>query len=169
MTIRHLVATLMIAIAAQTGFLMMTPMAQAGSYQSNGTYAGTPSPAVAGLFAAFPNGGDGLSDGIRTLLLANPELADDIAYLASQGSVAQQSAAATGMAQAFLVLTQRGNTAGASLLVGAAQRSGISTIQNALNAAVGTSTVYAGQSGNPVTGQANCRTPVSPAAPTTCQ
>jgi hypothetical protein len=159
----------LIAMLALIGSLVAQPAAQAGSFQADGSYSGTPSATVAALFAANTNGGDGLVDAVRTLLLANPELADDVAYLASRAPPAQQAAAAAGMAQAFIVLTQRGDSPGAARIVSAAQRSGNAVIQTVLTNALGRSTVYADQSGNPVTGKSNCRPPVSPSAPTTCQ
>lgn len=159
---------ILIAILMLGGLHSTIPVAQAGSFQADGSYAGAPSAAVAALFAANPNGGDGLVNAIRTLLLANPELADDVAYLASRGSAAQQDAAAAGMAQAFTVLTQRGNATGAARIVSAAQLSGNSIIQTAMIGAVGRTTVYADQSTNPVTGKTNCQSPVSAAAPPPC-
>lgn len=167
-TSRHARAA-MTAIVTLFALLVIQPAAQAGSFQADGRYSGTPSAAVAALFAGNPNGGDGLADAVRALLIANPDLADDVAYLASRGTAAQQAAAAAGMAQAFIVLSHRGNTSGATRIVSAAQRSGSPIIQTALTNALGRSAVFADQSGNPVTGKSNCRPPVSPSAPTTCQ
>jgi len=144
------------------------PPANAGSYQADGTYTGTPAASVTALFAAYPNGGDGLIDAVRELLIANPGLADDVAYLASRAAPGPRADAAAGMAQAFLTLTHRGNTNGAAQIVSAAQLSGSPVLQTAVATAVGNMTVYGGQSSNPVTGQSNCR-PVSQAAPATCQ
>lgn len=149
--------------------LAMAPGASAGTYQADGSYTGTPSADVTAIFAAYPNGGDGLIDAIRELLIANPGLADDIAYVASRASPSQQADAGTGMAQAFTALTHGGNISGASRIVSAAQHSGNSIIQTAVGTAVSGIAVFADQSGNPVTGKSNCRPPVSPSAPTTCQ
>jgi len=158
-----------LATLALLASLAIDPAAKAGTFQPDGSYAGTPSAAATALFAANPNGGDGLTAAVRTLLISNPELADDVAYLAARGSPGQQSAAAAGMAQAFIVLTHRGNTNGAARIVSAAQLSGSIIIQTAVTAVLGRSTAFAEQSGNPVTGKSNCRPPVSPSAPTTCQ
>ena len=157
------------AILALLASLTIDPAARAGTFQSDGSFAGTPSAAATALFAANPNGGDNLTAAIRTLLIANPELADDVAYLASRGSPGQQTAAAAGMAQAFTVLTNRGNANGAARIVGAAQLSGSTIIQTAVTNVLGRSTVYADQSVNPVTGKIDCRPAVSASAPTACQ
>lgn len=143
--------------------------ASAGTYQPDGSYSGSPAPSVVAVFNAFPNGGEGLLNAVRELLIANPELADDVAYLATQGAPGQRADAAAGMAQAFLTLSHSGNTNGAARIVSAAQLSGNPVIQTAVAGVVGNVTVYGAQTGNPVTGQSNCRVPVSPAAPTTCQ
>jgi len=165
---RCLRRAILTAILMLTGVHGAMPAAQAGTFQADGSFAGAPSGAVVALFAANPNGGDGLVDAIRTLLTANPELADDVAYVASRGTAAQQAAAGAGMAQAFTVLTQRGNAHGASRMVSAAQLSGNPLIQAAMVGAVGRTVVYAGQSTNPVTGKTNCQSPVSAAAPPPC-
>lgn len=143
--------------------------AKAGTYQADGTYAGTPSASVTALFAAYPNGGDGLVGAIRSLLIANPELADDVAYLASRASPVVRADAAAGMSQAFIALNNSGNANGAARIVSAAQRSNDAVIQTALTNAVGRTAAFADQSVNPATGKSNCRPPVSPSAPTTCQ
>lgn len=160
---------LLIAILALFCWSAAPLTASAGSYQADGAYSGTPAASVAALFNAFPNGGDGLVNGIRDLLTANPALADDVAYLATRGAANQRNDAAAGMAQAFLTLAHRGNTNGAAQIVNAAQLSGNPVIQTAMAAAVGDTTIEASRYGNPLTGQANCRPPVSQAAPTTCQ
>lgn len=142
--------------------------ASAGTYQADGTYSGTPAASVVALFTAFPNGGDGFVNGIRELLIANPALADDVAYLATRGAAGQGGDAAAGMAQAFLTLSHSGNTNGAALIVNAAQLSGNPVVQTAVAGAVGNTTIETNRYGNPV-GQTNCRPQVSQAAPTTCQ
>jgi hypothetical protein len=139
--------------------------ATAGSYQSAGVYVGSPSPAVTRIFAAFPAGGDGLVAAIRTLLIANPELADDVAYVASRSSAAQKEAAAAGMAEAFIALANQGNTTGAGLIVSAASLSGDPVLQLALSSAVALTTGFtAFPGGNPAA--ANCS--VSRSTPTQC-
>lgn len=159
---------LLIALLALVFWSAAPHPAGAGSYQADGTYSGTPAASVTALFNAFPDGGDGLVNAVRELLIANPSLADDVAYLASRAAPGPRADAAAGMAQAFLTLTHRGNTNGAAQIVSAAQFSGSPVIQTAVAHVVGNITVYGNQSGNPVTGQNNCR-PVSPAAPVTCQ
>jgi hypothetical protein len=111
--------------------------APAGSYQSDGTYTGTPSPAVTALFAANPNGGDALMAAIRDLLISNPGLADDVAFVASRANAAQRFAAAAGMAQAYTALINRGDSNGAGRIVTAAQLSGSPVLQAAVTRAVG--------------------------------
>jgi hypothetical protein len=149
-------------------------MAPAGTYQADGAYQGSPSPAVSRLLAAYPSGGDALVAALRELLLADPTLADDVAYLGARSGGGQQLAAADALAQALIVLTSRGNTFGAGRIVTAAQYSGNATIQTAVNAAVATavgSTFFT----DTKSAQANCTTSgsntVSPARPatTTCQ
>jgi hypothetical protein len=147
-------------------------LATAGSYQGDGAYTGTPSPAVTALFAAFPNGGDGLMAALRDLLINNPDLADDVAYVGSRSNAEQQSAAGAALAQAFTALINRGDNSGAARIVSAAQRSGSPVIQAAVTSAVGR-TIGANpnldQSGT--TTRSSCTTQtVSPAGPTTtCQ
>ncbi|MDO9411054.1 MAG: hypothetical protein Q7T81_00575 [Pseudolabrys sp.] len=111
--------------------------APAGSYQGDGTYTGTPSPVVTALFAAFPNGGDGLMAALRDLIIRNPALADDVAYVGSRSNAAQQAAAGAGMAQAYTALINRGDSNAASRVVSAAQQSASSPIQSAMTRAVG--------------------------------
>ncbi|MDB5534680.1 MAG: hypothetical protein JWO28_2995 [Hyphomicrobiales bacterium] len=163
---------ILVAMAAAFCLFGALP-AFAGSYQSDGTYQGSPSSAVTALFASHPNGDDALVAALRELLLRDPTLADDIAYSGSRANAAQQQAAAAALAQALIVLTARGNTFGAGRIVSAAQFSGNTTIQTAVAAAVATAVGSNTQQQNPST-QANCtRTggnTVSPASPTTtCQ
>jgi hypothetical protein len=163
---------MLVAMLAAFCLLGSLSMAPAGTYQADGTYQGSPSAAVSQLFAAYPSGGDALVAALRELLLADPTLADDVAYLGARSGGGQQSAAADALAQALIVLTSRGNTFGVGRIVAAAQYSGNITIQTAVNSAVATavgSTFYA------KSGQTNCTTTggstVSPARPpiTTCQ
>jgi len=152
--------------------LSAAPLATAGSYQGDGTYSGSPSPAVTALFAANPNGGDGLMAALRDLLINNPALADDVAYVGSRSNAEQQSAAAGALAQAFTALVNRGDNGGAARIVSAAQRSGSPVIQAAVTRAVG-GTIGANPNLNPngTTTRSSCTTQtVSPAGPTTtCQ
>ena len=144
--------------------------ATAGSYQGNGIYAGTPSPAVTAMFAAYPNGGDALVAAIRDLLIANPALADDVAYVGSGGNAGQQLAAGAGLAQAYTVLINRGDNDGAGRIVGVAQQSTSPTIQTAVTRAIG-STIGANSyqyNGTTIT-STNCSQPISPSQPSTCQ
>ncbi len=129
---------IIVAIFAAFCMLGFISNTLAGTYQSNGSYVGTPSPVITAAFAAFPNGGDGLVDAIRQLLINNPALADDVAFVASRGNAAQQTAAAAGMAQAVIVMSTRGNDSGIALVTRAAQLSGNAAIQTAVLEAVGT-------------------------------
>ncbi len=146
--------------------------AMAGRYLSNGTYTGTPRPAVAALFARFPNGGQGLTDAITQLLIGNASLAADVVFVASKGNTAQQLAAGTGMGQAQAALSATGNPGAAALIGQAGLFGGNSTIQSAANAASGIGSGSAGfsfsstePSSNPLTGAGqNCAT-VSPSRP----
>lgn len=157
---------IMAMIFAAFCMLSAVPQASAGSYQSTGVYVGTPSPAVTGLFAAYPNGGDGLIAAIRELLISNPSLADDVAFVATRSNAAQKQAAADGMAEAFITLANRGDTGGAGQIVSAASLSGDAVLQLALSSAIGTTTGFtAFPSGNPLA--ASCS--VSPSRPTNCQ
>ncbi|MCF8475958.1 MAG: hypothetical protein K9G60_02950 [Pseudolabrys sp.] len=149
--------------------------ANAGAYQGDGAYVGSPSPAVTALFAAFPNGGDGLVAGLRALMIDDPTLADDVAFVGAQSNAAQQAAAGDGMAQAVIALVGRGNNVGVARIVNAAQRSGASVIQIAVtNAVGGTIGLNSFQSTNANSGT-TCTTtggtvsPAGPTATTTCQ
>ena len=139
----------------------------AGSYQGTGNYVGSPSPQVTAIFAAFPGGGPGLTDAIRSLLLLNPDLADDVAFVASSASAAQQQAAANGMAEAVITFMARGNSSAASAIITAATSSGNATValivSNAVASGNGGDHLYTQEAnGNPVT--TSCTT-VSPTAP----
>lgn len=141
--------------------------ANAGSYQGAGNYVGTPSSAVTSLFNQFPGGGDGLVAAIRDLLIANPGLADDVAFVASRSSGPQQDAAGAGMAQAFIVLAAQGNTSGMGAIVTAAQFSGNTVLSTAVTSAqvsvAGSANLYGnGSNTNPST--VSCTT-VSPTTP----
>ena len=170
----------MILVVIFTAFCMLgsVSISAAGTYQSNGQYTGTPSTAVTAAFAAYPNGGDGLVTALLNLLLNDPTLADDIAWVASRprpvASDGQQSAAAAALAQAFIVLTNKGDTTGAGRITVASTLSGNPVLQTAVLAAVAAtqgSNPY--QSSNPaVTTNARCTTTpadntVSPARPGT--
>lgn len=166
---------ILVAIIAGFCAFGLGSRASAGSYQSDGAYVGSPSPAVTALFAAFPNGGDGLVAGLRALMIDDPALADDVAFVGAQSNAAQQSAAGDGMAQALITLVGRGNNAGAAHIVSAAQRSGASVIQIAVtNAVGGTIGLNSFQSTNANSGT-TCTTtggtvsPAGPTATTTCQ
>lgn len=134
---RALLAPLLAPLLALFLMCAHMPVTMAGSYQGDGTYTGAPSPAVTALFAAFPDGGDGLVNAIRDLLIANPNLADDVAFVASRGTAAQQLAAGAGMAQAYTALINRGDNGSAVRIVSAAQQSGSPAIQTAMTRAVG--------------------------------
>lgn len=148
--------------------------ARAGTYQADGTYSGTPSAAVTAAFAANPNGGDALVAALRDLVIANPALADDVAYVGSRSNAAQQAAAGAGLAQAYTTLVNRGDNGGASRIVSAAQQSASTVIQTAVTRAVG-STIGSNtfQSRDGSTTSSSCTTQgntVSGAQPTTtCQ
>jgi hypothetical protein len=160
---------LIVMLAASSLFGTMS-LGYAGTYQGDGTYQGSPSAAVTRVFASYPGGGDALISALRELLLADPSLADDVAYVGARSGEVLKSAAADALAQALIVLTSRGNTFGAGRIVNAAQLSGDSVMQTAVSSAVATavgSNFYPGA--NPST-QANCAPPVSPSRPTTnCQ
>lgn len=166
----------MILAAMLAAFCLLGSMSQAsaGVYQADGSYQGAPSPAVSRLFAAYPAGGDALAAALRELVLSDPTLADDVAFLGGRGAPGQQSAAADALAQALIVLTSRGNTFGAGRIVAAAQFSGNTLIQTAVFAAVATA-VGTNFYQDTKSAQANCTTTggntVSPARPatTTCQ
>ena len=139
----------------------------AGSYQGAGNYVGSPSPQVTAIFAAFPAGGEGLTNAIRELLINNPGLADDVAFVASNAGPAQQIAAANGMAQAVMVLLARGNSSGGTAIVTAATSSGnavLSTIVTAsggLNS--GSAQLYGSDTNsNPATASCTTTSPTTP-------
>ncbi len=171
--------TILVAIFAVVCVLGPVSRAPAGTYQSAGSYVGSPGAPVSRLFAAFPNGGDDLVTAIRQLLINNPSLADDVVFLASRGNAAQQQAAADGMAQGLIVLTSRGDNYGAGIIVSAAQLGGIPVIQQTVLAAAATAiSSSAAEEIKPPQTAANCMTTttaptVSPARPatttTTCQ
>lgn len=150
---------ILVAIFAAFCMLGSVPMAGAGTYQATGVYVGTPSPAVTRIFAAFPNGGDGLVAAIRDLLIADPSLADDVAFVASRANEAQKAAAAAGMAQAVIALNLFGNNTGVAMIANAAQLSGDPLLQTTVLAAVGganaPANLYAGPNSNPVISQCN--------------
>lgn len=137
MTMRAVLVPVLVPLLALFCLFGAVTTAPAGSYQGDGAYAGTPSPAVTALFAANPNGGDALMAAIRNLVISNPALADDVAYVASRANAAQQSAAAAGMAQAYTALINRGDSNGAARIVTAAQQSGSPVLQTAVTRAVG--------------------------------
>ena len=159
----------MIAVACLFGALRP---ATAGTYQPGGGYAGTPSPAVTALFAAYPDGGDGLVSAIRQLIIQDSTLADDVAYVGSRGNFGQQSAAGAGLSQALTVLVNRGDNLGARRIANAAQQSGSPTIRTAVLTAIGTHVFITYQ--NNSSADQKCTTTsnnqVSPAQPSsTCQ
>lgn len=165
--------TILVAMLAAFCLLGSMSMASAGTYQADGSYQGSPSPAVSRLFAAYPAGGDALVAALRELILSDPTLADDVAFLGGRGAPGQQSAAADALAQALIVLTARGNTFGAGRIVTAAQFSGNTLIQTAVFAAVATavgSNVYLDTKSAQACTTTGGNT-VSPARPptTTCQ
>jgi hypothetical protein len=143
-------------------------VASAGQYTGPGQYVGQPSPVVVALFAQFPQGGDGLVNAVRELLISNPELADDVAFVASRGSVGQQVAAAIGMAQAYDVFVMRGNGRAAAIIAKAGQDSTSPIIQTQILNAAGTSngggTLYEGRQINSNPNTVACQT-VSPTDP----
>lgn len=156
---------MIVLIAALCAFGAVS-RADAGSYQGTGNYVGSPSSQVTAIFAAYPGGGAGLTDAIRELLINNPGLADDVAYVASNANPDQQQAAAFGMAQAVLTLMARGNNSGATAIVTAATLSGNTTIATIVSNAVansnGAGSLYAqGTNSNPAT-----TTPCSTVSPT---
>jgi len=161
----------MMLVVIFTAFCMLGSVSNsvlAGSYQAAGQYVGTPSRAVTAAFAAYPNGGDGLVAALLALVLSDSTLADDIAWVASRprppASDGQQSAAAAALAQAFIILTNRGDTTGAGRITIASTFSGNPVLQTAVLAAVGAtqgSNPYQGS--NPsTTGGANCKTTTIP-------
>lgn len=160
---RKIIVLLFVAFCA----LSIVSRADAGSYQGSGNYVGTPSSIVTSLFNRFPTGGDGLVAAIRDLLIENPELADDVAFVANRSSGAQQEAAAAGMGQALIVLAAQGNTRGMGAIVTAAQLSGNPVLAFVVLAAqgsiAGSANLYGnGSNTNPAT--VSCTT-VSPTTP----
>jgi hypothetical protein len=166
---------ILVAIVAAFCLFGAASGATAGAYVSAGTYTGTPSPIVSRLFAAFPNGGDGLIAALRELLINNPELADDVAYLGVRGGNGQEQAAAAALSQAVTILVNRGNNGGATRITTAARLSGSVTIQTAVSNSIAGTVSFSGfPSNNPDKGAtAHCTTTtttVSGAQPvTTCQ
>jgi hypothetical protein len=143
-----------------------TPLAH-GEYRSDGTYTGTPNEQVVALFAQFPNGGQALSDAITALLIANPELASDVIYVASKGTVQQQLAAGTGLAAALPQLRAEGNTSAVAQITQTMQISALTTTTSIM-------TSFSSAQLSPVTRIPVCLTTtdntVSPSRPvTTCQ
>lgn len=130
----RLILTAMLALCCLFG---AASLVTAGTYQADGTYSGTPSAAVTAAFAANPDGGDALVAALRDLVIANPALADDVAYVGSRSNAAQLAATGAGLAQAFTALINRGDSGGASRIVSAAQSSSSSVIQTAVTRAVG--------------------------------
>lgn len=163
------------AIAAAFVLFGAMSTASAGAYVGVGNYTGTPNAAVVNLFAANPNGGDALIAAIRQLLIDNPSLADDVAYLGTQGNSAQEQAAAAGLSQAVSILVNRGDNGGAGRIATAARLSGSTTIQTVVASAIAATVSFnTFQSSNPnKETNANCTTTtstVSAAQPvTTCQ
>jgi hypothetical protein len=143
-------------------------LANAGQYVAPGQYVGQPSPVVVALFSQSPDGGDGLVNAIRELLINNPALADDVAYVASRGTVAQQVAAAIGMVQAFQVFIARGNGSAAAIIARAGQDSTSPIIQTQILSAAGTTNggagLYEGRQVNSNPNTISCQT-VSPTNP----
>jgi hypothetical protein len=100
-------------------------IAEAGHYRNDGTYVGRPSGAVTSLFAQFPGGGQGLADAIAQLLISDPALADDVAFVAVNSANAdQQSAAGAGMAQAEAALRDSDQGGASARIARAARASG---------------------------------------------
>jgi len=163
---RKIIVLLLVAFCA----LSMATRADAGSYQGAGNYVGTPSSAVTALFNQFPNGGDGLVAAIRDLLIANPGLADDVAFVAGQSSPAQQDAAGAGMGQAYIALSGQGNTSGMGSISTASQFSGNAVLATAVTTAqsfvASTANLYgSGSNTNPATVSCTSTT-VSPTSST---
>ena len=84
-----------------SGFLLVAVGAEAGSYNSSGTYVGTPSAQISALFSQYPNGGAALRAAIAQAVEADPTLADDVVFLASSASASQQNAAGAGLGDAL--------------------------------------------------------------------
>ena len=160
---------LIVALVAVLCLAAVAPKAYAGQYVAPGQYTGSPSPQVTAIFAAFPNGGQGLTDAIRELLINDPGLADDVAFVASNSNPSQQLAAANGMAQAAVVLASRGNTTAMAAIVTAAQSSGnavlASVVTTAQIAVGGSANLYGSQTNsNPNATTISCTT-TSPTGP----
>jgi hypothetical protein len=92
-------------VAASVGFCAVAPVP--GYAQVVATPSGVSSkvdPVVVATFSAFPNGGQALTDRIRTLILQNNDLASDVArYLRDRSTLSteQREAAEKGLAQAL--------------------------------------------------------------------
>jgi hypothetical protein len=115
--------TLLLIVATASIFLT-PPLAEAGTYR-DGSYIGRPSTVVTGLYAQFPQGGEALAEAIAALLIDNPSLADDVAYVAvTSANTSQQAAAGVGMAQAASTLADSQISAAAGLIARAAADSG---------------------------------------------
>jgi hypothetical protein len=158
----------MILIVIFTAFCTLgaVSVSNAGSYQGSGQYVGTPSAAVTAAFAAYPNGGDGLVAALLALVLSDPSVADDIAWVASQARTneGQQSAAGAALAQAFIVLTNRGDANAAGHITLVVTWSGNPVLQTAVSAAAGAtfgSNPYPGSNPSTTT-NAKCTTTTTP-------
>jgi hypothetical protein len=161
---RKIVVILIAALCLASGAVSK---GYAGSYQGPGNFVGSPSPQVTAIFAAFPQGGEGLTNAIRELLINNPDLADDVAFVASNAGPAQQGAAAVGMAQAAVVLIARGNSGAGATIVAAAVSSGNATLTTTVSSAVaqgnGTGSLYgSGANSNPTTTSCTTTSPTTP-------
>jgi hypothetical protein len=74
--------------------------APAGSFNSNGQFAGSVSRQVSVLLVRFPAGGPGLRAAVASLVEADSSLADDVAFVATEATAAQKEAIGGGLADA---------------------------------------------------------------------
>jgi len=92
-----------------------TSLALAGSYNAQGQFVGTVSPAVTAVVSQYPDGGPALTEAIATLATAVPSLAADLVYVAQTSTNDDvKSAIGTGLARAAAVLSHSGNGGGAA-------------------------------------------------------
>lgn len=156
----------------------------AGRYTGTAQYVGQPAANVTRLFAQFSGGGRGLAEAVAAMLISNPALADDVAFVAASGNALQQAAAASGMAAAAAALASAGNSSDAGNVGRAAQASGNAIIAAAADsraiASGGTGAGLFVSPGNPSVSNPQANSPrrcttvaantVSPASTTTiCQ
>jgi hypothetical protein len=111
---------LLLAGCAVLWALSVPSLAVAGTFNSDGQFVGTISPAVTAIVAQYPDGGPALVEAIATLATAAPSLSDDLVQVAlTSGNDDVKQAIGTGLARAAAVLSRSGNSGGASAILAA--------------------------------------------------